>query len=397
MPPRKTKPHRRRARGTGAVWERPDGYWVGAVALPPDPETGKRKRKYVFAHSQEDALDKLRDLQKAQSTDAADITVADWLRRHLDTVQALRAPGYWTACESISRLYLVPTLGGHTLAGLRTTHVQALLDTLSRQGLSPSRLKNIRDLIRAALNRAVDADIIVRNPAAHVQLPEARRPTIRPLDIAQVRTLLDGTAGTTDGALFALVLGTGLREGEALGLRWQDIDLPTGRIDVRQQLVRALVEKGESRRGQHRKELNLAPLKTASSRRTVYVPGFALVELRAEATRQTKRKADSPVFPNAAGTWQDPSAVLRRFKRTLLALDLPPQRFHDLRHAAAMLALESGAQLHEVQDLLGHSTLALTSSTYRHAHERQQQRTASRLDDLFSAHSEAEATDQATG
>ena len=183
-------------------------------------------------------------------------------------------------------------------------------------------------------------------------------------------------AGDRLEALYVVALATGLRQGELLGLRWDDVDLESRRLSVRHTLARVAGK------------LMLLEPKTDRSRRNLILPDVALAALRAHRTRQrmerlvagSRWKDSGHVFSTTIGTPIEAAAVTRGFQRALARAGLPHSRFHDLRHAAATFLLAQGFTLEDVKNLLGHSSIVLTSNTYGHVLERRQYQVAQGMD-----------------
>jgi integrase len=160
-------------------------------------------------------------------------------------------------------------------------------------------------------------------------------------------------------ALFTVPLAVGLRPGEALGLRWTDVNFETGTISVCRELQRV-----EGR-------LQLLELKTLRSRRQIVLPDVALSALKAHRTRQLEErlqlgehwKESGLVFTTSVGTPIEPRNAVRTFKRILRKAGLPDKRFYDLRHTCASLLLAQGVHPRVVMDILGHSQISLTMHT----------------------------------
>ena len=180
-------------------------------------------------------------------------------------------------------------------------------------------------------------------------------------------------------ALWITALGTGCRQGELLALRWEDVDLVAGRLRVRSTLARV------------DGKLVLLEPKTERSRRTVMLPEVVVGALQAHRTRQKmerlvagSRWVDSGhVFTTTIGTPLEAAVVTRAFQRALARAGLPKSRFHDLRHAAATFALSQGFTLEDVKNLLGHSSIVLTSNTYGHVLEQRQRQVARGMDTVL--------------
>ncbi len=175
--------------------------------------------------------------------------------------------------------------------------------------------------------------------------------------------------------------GTGLRRGELLGLRWEDVDLAAGTLSVEQQLV---LVKGR---------MEFQRPKTALSRRTVSVPASVVKELRAHRARQAQEKLllgeayqdHGLVFCIEDGRPLDPRAFTRHLDRLLASAGLPKMAFHDLRHTFATLALQEGVAVRTIQETLGHHTAAFTMTTYAHVTDRMKQEATDKIGSLLDA------------
>jgi integrase len=239
-----------------------------------------------------------------------------------------------------------------------------LLNRRLKEGkLSPRSVAYIRVVLRAALNQAIRWNLVARNAAELVESPRVRRFEIKPLTPEQARQLLDAAKGSRLEALCAVALACGLRMGEILGLRWQDVDLDARRLAVRQSIQR---QRGAG--------LVAVEPKTERSRRTIEVPAPLIAALKAHRLRQIEeRLAEGShwhdgglVFASAVGTGIEPRNLHRAFKALLKRAGLPDIRFHDLRHSAASLMLAQGVPLRVVMEVLGHSSISLTADTYSH-------------------------------
>ncbi|WP_225854370.1 site-specific integrase [Micromonospora sp. ALFpr18c] len=250
-----------------------------------------------------------------------------------------------------------------------------------RRAVGPTTRVHIRATLRAALNDAITQEIITFNPAAHVELDPARRPKAlvwtaervatfaatgeRPSPVMvwtpeQTGSFLDHVNNDDLYALFHLVALRGLRRGEACGLRWQDVDLAQRTITVATQLVDVNGEIVESEP------------KSDAGHRIVALDVETVKALKKHRKKQRKAQEDAAsawrdvgrVFTRTTGEWVEPGWLSDHFDRLVRRAGLPPIRLHDLRHGAATLALAAGTEMKVVQDMLGHSSIALTSDTY---------------------------------
>jgi integrase len=357
------------ANGNGGASKRADGSWQWRVTL----DDGRRV--YGYGKTQEDA--KRKCLEKAALADqgvdyrAARQKVAEYFQWWLDDVAAPRCSAKTRRTYAdLIRLHIAPELGRLEIGKLSAPQVQSLLRKKERDGLSPRTVGHIRGVLRTALNDGVRLGVLARNVAALTDPPRQRPAEREPFTPEEARALLAAAEGDRLAALYRLTLTLGLRRGEVLGLRWQDVNLDTGTLRIERSLQRvdgAIVSKEP---------------KTPRSRRTLSLPPSAVAALRAHHDRQTwERKSAGErwretgmVFTTSIGTPIDPDRLNKNYKVLLARAGLREQRFHDLRHAAATLMLRDGLPVHEVSAVLGHSQTSTTLNVYSHvlpgAHER---------------------------
>jgi integrase len=369
----------RRGPQEGTIYLRTDGRWEGALHL--GYEGGKRVRKFVLGHSRKEVAEKLQAIQQLarENRPIPDqrAKVGPYLRQWLNQVAKpkLRNSTY-TSYASIVEQHLVPGLGHIALAKLTPADVQGFLNRKQASGLSARRVQYIHAVLRNALKTAERWGMVSRNVATLVDTPRITRHEITPLTPEQAKLLIEKSADDRHRALWITALGTGLRLGELLGLRWEDVDLEAGRLRVRYSLANV------------DGELVLQEPKTDRSRRTLVLPDVVITALRAHRTRQKadrlvsgSRWTDSGhVFTTLHGTPYHAATITRAFKAALTRAGLPACRFHDLRHAAATFLLAQGMTLEDVKNLLGHSSITLTSNTYGHVLEQRQRQVAAAMD-----------------
>ncbi|MCX6020328.1 MAG: site-specific integrase [Chloroflexi bacterium] len=243
--------------------------------------------------------------------------------------------------------------------------VAALLKKKSASNLSPRRVQMIRAVLRKALNDALRMGLVARNVATLVDPPKQVRHEIQPLTPEQARQFLNAVKGSRLEALYVTAVTMGARQGELLGLRWQDVDLDGAVMRVANSLHRV---EGEYR---------LAEPKTAKSRRTLPLPPITVAALRAHRVRQLEERLHAGdvwedwqgaglVFTREDGGPLHASTVTHGFQKLLERAGLPKVRFHDLRHTAATLLLAQGAPARLIMEVLGHSQISLTMNTYAH-------------------------------
>ena len=290
-------------------------------------------------------------------------TLGQFLDRWLaDCVKPKVRHNTYESYEVHIRLYLKPELGRFDLVKLGPQHVQEFINEQLRRGRSARQVCYLRTVLRCALHQALRWNFVTRNVATLVDPPRNERPEIVPLGAKQIRDFLKAAKGDRSETLFLIMLAMGLRKGEALGLRWQDVDLKSCILRVQNSLQRI------------EKKLQLVELKTKRSRRTLYIPKIVTSALRAHRTRQLKEKMlagerwreSGFVFTTSVGTPNSPRNVLRSFHRLLEKANIPKQGVHNLRHSCASLLLWQNVHARTIMDILGHSRISVTMDTYAH-------------------------------
>jgi integrase len=373
----------RRGAQEGSVFRLADGRWCAQLDL--GIIDGKRRRKSFFGKTRGEVARRLNEAISARARGLPvatndRYTVGAYLERWLsDAVLPKVRPSTARRYEQIVRCHLVPAIGHIPLVRLAAPEVQAMLNAKAASGQSLRSVHHLRAVLRAALNQAVRWDLSGRNVATLVDPMPVPYREVRPLDSEQARALLAAAHGDRFEAIFVLALSTGARQGELLGLSWQDLDLATGTMTIRHALQR--VGRGWS----------LVEPKTARSRRTLGLPPMAVAALREHRTRQVEDRLAAGsrwqdhdlVFTTTVGTPPDGTNVTHGLQRLLAAAGLPRQRFHDLRHACASLLLAQGVHPRVVMEQLGHSQIGLTMNTYSHVIPALQREAAAQIEALL--------------
>jgi integrase len=290
-------------------------------------------------------------------------SVGQFLEHWLSTAKPSIRPKTYTSYEGTVRLHLTPILGRLDLRKLSPVHVQDLLTAKAAAGLSPTTVRYILLVLRIALSQAERWSMVSRNVATLVDPPRVARREVPVLTIQQCRALLVAARDHRFEAAYVLALGLGLRRGEVLGLRWQDVDLDVARLVVRGALQRV---PGEG--------ILRVETKTARSVRVVTLPGVCVGALRRRRVHQIQERfvagrawvESGYVLTSGVGSPLDGEAVTRALHRLLADAGLPSLRFHDLRHGAATLLLSQGVAARVVMDVLGHSQISTTQNVYQH-------------------------------
>lgn len=289
-----------------------------------------------------------------------------WLRDGCGELRPRTRDGYRT----LFRLHVAPRIGDVGLRDLSAPDVQRLVNGLSADRLRPRTVLHVLASLRAALSQAVRWELLDRNVAALVRSPKIPQTEVHPLTPEQTRKLLASVKGDSLEALWNLAAMTGMRLGEVLGLRWQDVDLSAGRLTVSRSLWWRPAKGSETQR-----QPKLTEPKTPRSRRTIEL-GPRLVSMLREhhkAQLDSEREVDDAlVFTRPNGMAWEPTLILRRLRWALAAAGLPAVRFHDLRHGYISDRLAEGWPVALVAEAAGHSTPTTTLNTYAHTIEKAQ-------------------------
>jgi integrase len=356
---------KKRGNGEGSISRRKSGGWTAQYTVH-TPEG--RKRRTLYGKTRQDVAAKLTralsDRENGLDFDAGSLTVGEHLERWLmGSVKGAVRQGTFQRYEQLVRLHIAPALGRLKLKALTPVRVQGLYQNRLDSGLSPATVQKIHVVLHRALEQAVVWSLVQRNAADAVEAPRPTPKEIQPLDSQQVKALLEATQGNPLEALYALAVSTGLRQGELLALRWDDVDLEGGLVRVRRTLLR------------NRGHLLVGEPKTKKSRRTVRLTGTTIAALRAHLARQVdwmERLGDlyednGLVFTTERGTLINPTNLRKRsFIPLLQRAGLAQIRFHDLRHTCATLLLSANVNPKIVSEMLGHATIAITLDTYSH-------------------------------
>ena len=378
---------KRRANGEGNLRKRKDGRWEGRYTAGRDPETGKAIYKNVLGKTQAEAKAKLKQaIEEAKGLNAAKVgryTVGQWMEvwfEHYAKVK-VRPSSHQTYRGYIDN-HIKPSIGKIPLEKLTSLELQKLYKKLleggrveriesrkQSKGLSAKTVRNIHQIISSAMKLAQEQKLIASNPAEGCALPRMGHQEMKTLPVEQLHSFLREAKDSGVFELYYLELATGLRRGELLGLKWEDIDLERGDLRVRRQIARINVEVVE------------APLKTKNAYRTLPLAEDTVSIL----LEQKKKVAGSPwVFPSSTGGPISPDSVLHMLHRVLKRAGLPRIRFHDLRHTFATLALQNGVDVKTVSGMLGHFSAGFTLDTYAHVTTASQRQAAKTMGSVLS-------------
>ena len=367
-------------RGMGNVRQRKDGRWEASLSIGynanGNPKRVTRTTK-KGNHTQREAERMLNDLIQAHNagtlTDTSTVKLNDWLNTWLESKTGIEAgtrKKYFDALKPIRE-----RLGNQKLQKLKPIHIRQAYVDMSKSGFSHHAQTRARTLLNAALKMAVVDEIISRNPADGITIEKPRVSTEKKAQAwtpTEVQTFLDVAIGHRLYNAFYLMLTIGLRRGEVLGLKWEDIDLEAGQVRI----VRSYSLAGN--------KAVMKSVKTESSKRTIYLSTDLIMMF--ETMGKTNDKG--LVFPSTVGTPIYPRNLNREFDNLIkqikgMDLEITKIRLHDLRHTFATLALQHKIPVEVVSERLGHSRVSITLDTYRHLYEPERREAAVSLTDML--------------
>lgn len=370
----------RRGPGEGSISQRPDGRWQVRVELGQD-ETGKRRRKYLYADTQAAAVELLHQAQKdrrrgrlAAGTKTTPRTVGAWLDEWLETIKTTREPNTSKNYAVVVNLHLKPALGRVRLGKLTAADVQRFL-TAKAAGYAPATVERLHAVLSSALSRAVKRGLLGHNVAEArlLDLPRAERQHAqRALTLEEAKAFIASARTDRLYALYLTALVLGQRQSEMLGMRWRDVDFDGGRLGVVYKLVRVegawQLRQPKAAGSRHTLPL-LAPVAAALREHQIRQEWERQVAGGAWRTLEHDGRTVELVFTSSRGGPMWPAEVRTAFAKALKKAGLAPIHFHDLRHSAASIMLALGVPLKTVSAVLGHSSTKMTGDVYGHLTE----------------------------
>ncbi len=304
--------------------------------------------------------------------------ISDWLESVAKPrVSSKTFRGY----EQSVRLYLKPSLGNTKLDKITPDQIQKMYNKMLNRDLSSSTVKNAHAVLNSALKQAVKWNILNRNPAELVDLPRNTKEEEKALTPDQAIRFIEACTYNRMKPFFTLMIATGMRPGEALGLKWGDIDFDNNKITINRSL---------SRPGG---KWVLVPPKTQKARRTISVPSAVMSDLREQKENQNEEKNNLKnktyndhgfVFATKTGEpFSDRNIISRYFKPLLKAEGLPDIKLYGLRHTCITLLLSAGENIKVVSERIGHADVSLTLRTYAHVLPNMQQEATSKLEKIL--------------
>jgi integrase len=397
----------RRPNGASTIYRGKDGKWHGRVTVGVKDD-GTPDRRHVERKTEAEVINAVRDLERQRDNGTVrkagqHWTVEKWLTHWIENIAVPPAvrdsthAGYRVDVKT----HLIPGIGAHRLDKLAPEHLEKLYAKMQRQGKKAGTAHHVHRTVRAALNEAVRRGHIIRNPATIAKAPILTEEEIEPYEIEEVKRLLKAADSLPrNSARWAIALALGLRQGEALGLKWTDVDLDRGILRVRRNRQRPKYEHGCGgnpcgrtagycpRRNQIRDETT--DTKSRAGRRTIGLPDQLVALLRKhrqeqEADRANARQlwqAKGYVFASPTGEALSPNTDYHQWKDLLKAAGLRDARLHDARHTAATVLLILGVPERTVMAIMGWSSSGM-ARRYQHVTDPIRASVAKQVDGLL--------------
>lgn len=375
----------------GHITKRGKNSYAIAVSLGKD-NTGKYKQQWItIKGNKKEAEQKLSEIlhqiDNGTFLKPGKTTMVEYLNKWLlDYAKPNLSPRGYERYESIIRVHLIPSLGKIVLTQLRPDHLQSHYTAKLNSGLSALSVRYIHTVIHKALQTAVKRGLVTRNVADGVDVPRARRNDMQTWDEDEINRFLEAAQDSPYYELFYLALFTGMRRGELLALRWQDVDFIYSQISVNRTLHR--LQGGKYGDGSY---IFTQP-KSERSRRTIALSPSVILTLkdykekqaaiRAKLGRSLKDK--DLIFSDPEGNPLRPNTISRAWSLPAARAGIKAIRLHDARHTHASLLLKQGVHPKIVQERLGHASIQITLDTYSHVAPGLQEAAAVQFEKLIS-------------
>jgi integrase len=350
----------RNANGRSSIFHsNSDNSWHGYVTVGLK-DNGQADRRHVRGKTKADVTAKVRKLERQRDEGTVrkagqTWTVAQWLTHWLDTIVAppVITENAHDAYANAVRVHLIPSIGAHRIDRLEPKHLERLYHAMVKAGAKPGTAHQVHRTIRAALNEAQRRKQISENPALLARTPKVEEEEIEPCSVAEIRRILDAAQRRRNSARWTVALALGLRQGEALGLMWSDIDLQAGTLVVRRQRLRpkwghgCSPPCGRKLDGHCPQRVPLRPeiagTKSQAGKRGIGLPDPLIELLKAHRKRQAEERAAACdlwqdtgyVFTSPTGQPIHPRTDFAEWKRLLKQAQVQERRLHDARHTAA--------------------------------------------------------------
>ena len=370
----------RRTNGEGNIRQRADGVWEARIQI-------NEERKSIYGSTKKDAVDKLNKLKADVAFNLyvkdEGITVEEWLNTWLSSYCLSIKDTTRGKYASDLRLHIIPALGKIHLVKLDGAMIQRFYSSLVKKGIAPKSVRNLHGTLHKALNQAVKLGIIRVNPADACDLPKVIKHEMTPIPDDELGNFLNAIKDSPYYAYYYVMIFTGMRRAELIGLTWDCVNFVRGTIRVYRQFNRNLTKPGS--------QYEFMTLKNGKER--TFRPAQSVMDvLRRVKKEQAENRIacgaawmndQNFVFTHKNGKYLNGNSVYAQFKKIVKAMGIGETSLHDLRHTFATLSLENGTDVKTISEALGHATTAFTMDVYGHVSEAMQRDASDRMERLI--------------
>jgi len=384
--------------GMGSIRKVSDKRYQGRVTVGYD-EFGRQKVKSVYGKTQKEVRQKMTEIiQQVDSgnyTDPKKIKLSDWLDVWIAEYSNDKKYSTLKGYKAAIRNHIKPELGEYYLDELSPVLVQKfynklIMPTDGSKPLCAKTAKNIHITLHAALNQAIDNEILQKNPCDKTRLAKVEKKHIKPLTDEQIKEFIERCESDTYyGSILRVIAFTGLRESEAMGLTWDAVDFEKGHLIIDKQLMRKPKADGGTTLSsvKNGKPRVLAPaqyvMDTLKKRYLDQILQSKWAGSPWMAWKNEEEHKKALVFTNEIGDHLVQKRVYLHFKKIAVEIGAPEARVHDLRHTFAVISLQNGDDVKTVQENLGHSSASFTLDVYGHVSDRMKKESAARMENFI--------------
>lgn len=372
----------RRSNGEGTVYKRKDGRWCSAYF------DEQFERRYVYGKTQAEVKKKLRELQASKTVKSKPYTLGAWVKEFMEKYKKndLKITTYSSYMQICRRHIFESKLGKMRLDRVKTTDLQQFYNGKLEEGYTSKYVRSIEVIINSALEKAVSVKIISDNPNLYTVMPKKERYEGKMLSRQEVEKIVRDAKDEELYPIIVTTVYTGLRKGEVMALKWENIDFVNRQIHVKGSLCRVVDETPDENGVRHTTYQILEP-KTKKSIRPIPMLEVVYEALMIQKKRQDSEKKNNKwfyedqdlVFANPQGGYIAQRKFMNRYHDFLKRYGITDIRFHDLRHTFASLLIEADVSIKVIQELLGHSTITTSMDIYAHVSDRKKEEAMEQL------------------
>lgn len=392
---KKTPKKNHRGHNEGSIFQRADGRWVGQIQIGFKPD-GSREFATYYGKERKEVADKIaqarNDILKSTFIKPNSLTVEEWLWNWMVTYKLKNVSSNTYARYLIYlKKHILPSVGKIKLKDLKAIHIQKVLNDCNDNDMSLSSLKHIRTVFNQSLELAFKQELISKNWTSYTTLPKKRKvEEVAVFTREEQEKIINALEFNTLGMLIRLAISTGAREGELLGLYWEDVDFENKTIKIKQALVkeRSFSDDGREITGVSN---TIGEVKTITSNRIVPIADnmcklleeYKLKQLSFIRGNNNVFPIPTLVFPSSSGNCWDQSNMIKHYKKFLNKIGVPYRKFHALRHTFATRIMEVNVHPKIAQELLGHASVDITMNVYSHVLPEQKREAIEKIKEII--------------